>query len=242
MTEQELREIFVHNAERYLGTAEGSAEHKEIIDLYNSYMPHPRGYEMTMNDSWCAAFVSAITILSEMTDIMPIECSCYYYKCNAQDMGIAIGTPSAPLIYSAQIGDIIIYDWDNGGSHQDHIGIIALRQGKMLTVIEGNKNNIVDYRYVDIDSTLINCIIFPNYAQLVDDTDHWDYGNLGWNKDDKGWWYAYGHNKGEYHKNNTYRIANELFFFDTEGYCVMPTNIECDVRGAMKYIHGERVK
>lgn len=240
MTERELREIFVSTAERYIGTTEGSAQHKEIIDIYNTYMPHPRGYKMTMNDSWCAAFVSAITILSEMTDIMPIECSCYYYKCNAQAMGIAIGNYPDILRYNVQMGDVIIYNWHNGGADEDHIGIVRTRLNNSLVVIEGNKDDMVTYREIGVDDININCIIMPDFNALA--TSDWDYENLGWNEDEVGWWFAYGHNKGEYHKNNAYRIENELFFFDTEGYCVIPTNIECDERGAMKYIHGKRVK
>ena len=70
----------------------------------------------------------------------------------------------------------------------------------------------------------------------------YDYENLGWNKDKKGWWYAYGHNKGEYHINNAVRIDGKLYFFDTDGYCVYPTKIECDSKGAMLYIYGEKVR
>ena len=38
MTENELRAKVVDIAKAYLGTAEGSAKHKEIIDTYNGYV------------------------------------------------------------------------------------------------------------------------------------------------------------------------------------------------------------
>lgn len=243
MTVQELRESFVWNAKLYLGVKEGSDKHMEILDLYNSYKPHPRGYAMTPTDSWCAAYVSAIAILSEFEDIMPIECSCYYYKCIAQDMGISISADNA-LDLNLDKGDIVLYNWHNGGALQDHIGIIESINGGILKVIEGNKDNAVGYREISMYDNRIDSYVTPLFGKLVypESTEKWDYENIGWNKDDVGWWYAYGHHQGEYHKNNAYRIDNELFFFDTEGYCVIPETIECDNRGAMRYIHGKRVQ
>lgn len=76
----------------------------------------------------------------------------------------------------------------------------------------------------------------------------YDYENLGWNEDKVGWWYAYGHNKGEYHVNNAVRIfcprtgEMELYFFDTEGYCVKNPVIETEESGELRYIRGDRVK
>lgn len=37
----------------------GDAVHKSIVDAYNSYLPHPRGYKLTYTDDYCAAMVSA---------------------------------------------------------------------------------------------------------------------------------------------------------------------------------------
>ena len=53
MTENELRAKVVDIAKAYLGTAEGSAKHKEIIDTYNGYSdPNRRAglYHLRIND------------------------------------------------------------------------------------------------------------------------------------------------------------------------------------------------
>ena len=46
----------------------------------------------------------------------------------------------------------------------------------------------------------------------------YDYENIGWNEDTKGWWYAYGHFKGEYYKNQVVCIDGKYYAFDAEGY------------------------
>lgn len=72
------------------------------------------------------------------------------------------------------------------------------------------------------------------------------YENLGWNEDAEGWWYAWGHNKGQYHVNNVVRIVYEgkekLWGFDTEGYLCDMSRCEMNPDGSIKYIHGNRIK
>ena len=76
MTELELRMMYVNAATGYYGCKENDGSHKPIIDLYNSYTPHPRGYRMTYDAPWCAAFASAMAVECGFTDIIPVECSC----------------------------------------------------------------------------------------------------------------------------------------------------------------------
>ena len=42
-------------AARWLGTKEGSQEHRKILEVYNSIDPLPRGYAVKQTDPWCAA-------------------------------------------------------------------------------------------------------------------------------------------------------------------------------------------
>ena len=53
MDENCLRQKYVDAAVAYLGAKKGSAKHHEIVDIYNSYLPHPRGYAMTYSANWC---------------------------------------------------------------------------------------------------------------------------------------------------------------------------------------------
>lgn len=72
------------------------------------------------------------------------------------------------------------------------------------------------------------------------------YENLGWNEDAEGWWYAWGHDKGQYHVNNVVRIVykgkEKLWGFDTEGYLCDMSQCEMNPDGSIKYIHGKRIK
>ena len=47
-------------AAQWLGAKEGTKEHREILAVYNSIRPLPRGYKVRESDAWCAAFVSAV--------------------------------------------------------------------------------------------------------------------------------------------------------------------------------------
>lgn len=68
------------------------------------------------------------------------------------------------------------------------------------------------------------------------------YENTGWNKDNTGWWYAYGHNKGEYYRNTIVSIGGRLCAFNANGYFV--TNCECihDTNGYIDTVLGDIYK
>lgn len=233
------REIFISAAQQYLGVEKGSKRHHEIIDIYNAYSGKPRGYTVTYDDNWCATFVSAVACLAEVEDAIPLECSCYYMRENAKARGIY---KKLDVIITPDEGDIILYDWE-GDSVPNHVGIVISANADYLTVIEGNKTengkSVVGTRNISYGDERICGYIEPIFS---DEVEPYDYENIGWNKDENGWWYAYGHKKGEYHINNAVRIENDLYFFDTDGYCVYPESIETTNKGAMKYIHGRRVQ
>ncbi len=63
----------------------------------------------------------------------------------------------------------------------------------------------------------------------------------GWNRNNTGWWYVYD-DKDSYHINNAVRINNELYFFDTEGYCVKNPTVSTRDTGELVHISGERIK
>ena len=61
----------VHTAQTWLGFREGFANHEQILQIYNNHEPLAQGYAVTVNDSWCAAFASAVAIQCRLTDIVP---------------------------------------------------------------------------------------------------------------------------------------------------------------------------
>lgn len=168
------RSEVVKLAKSWIGKKESDGSFKSIIDIYNSYMPHPRGVKMTYTAAWCATTWSALAIALGYTDIMPIECSCGELIKKAKEMGVWIENDS----YLASPGDAILYDWDDDGKGDnvgwpDHIGIIekvsdSVNSGKTYTVIEGNKNDAVGRRTVKVDGKFIRGFIVPKYDDKIE--------------------------------------------------------------------------
>lgn len=173
-------------AEKWTGIKEGTSEHRAIVDIYNSFLPHPRGYTLTVNDSWCAAFVSACAIKTYNTDVIPVECSCKYMI----DGFMSLGEWVEDDAYVAQAGDVIFYDWGDSGSGDntgwpDHVGIVDHVLNGYMVVIEGNKNNEVGRRTIAINSKYIRGFGVPKYSSgvktvtddIVTDVINGKYGN-----------------------------------------------------------------
>ena len=51
------REELVSAMESFAGASKGNAKHKEILDIYNSCKPLPRGVKMLTSYAWCCATV-----------------------------------------------------------------------------------------------------------------------------------------------------------------------------------------
>lgn len=49
------RDEFIKTMTGWVGAVRGDAVHKQIVDGYNSFLPHPRGYKLTYSDDYCAA-------------------------------------------------------------------------------------------------------------------------------------------------------------------------------------------
>ena len=167
MTEFEARGLYVNTAKSYLNFSEASGKHRQIIDLYNSMSPLPRGYKVTYTDAWCATFVSAMAIKCKMTNIIPRECGCYYQVEAFKKMNRWMENDA----YRPQAGDIIYYDWqDNGiGDNSgvpDHVGIVcSVSSNNTIAVIEGNYSDTVKYRYIKVNARNIRGYGLPDYAK-----------------------------------------------------------------------------
>lgn len=154
----------IAQARSWIGCKESNGTHRKIIDIYNGHRPLARGYQVRYSDAWCATFVSACAIKTGMTDIIPIECGCgemvrLFKKLGEWDENDArIPKP----------GDIIFYDWNDSGrgdnaGNPDHVGIVEKVSGGIITVIEGNKNNAVGRRGVQINGRYIRGYGVPRY-------------------------------------------------------------------------------
>lgn len=158
------RSAVVALVQSWIGKKESDGSHKSIIDIYNTYTPHPRGYKLQYTDAWCAGMVSALAIKLGYTDIMPVECSCYYLIEAAKKMGIWQEKDS----YVPSPADLMLYDWEDSGSgdntgNPDHVGVVEKVSGTTITVIEGNYSNSVKRRTMQVNGKYIRGFICPKY-------------------------------------------------------------------------------
>lgn len=158
------RNEIVKQAQAWVGLKESNGSHKQIIDIYNTIKPLPRGYKMTYTAAWCAATISALAVVCKATDIIPQECSCLRMIDKAKAMGIWVESDA----HVPKAGDIMMYDWDDSGSGEntnnpDHVGIVEKITGNTITVIEGNYSNAVKRRTVLVNGRYIRGYIVPKY-------------------------------------------------------------------------------
>lgn len=156
-------------AQSWVGKRESDGSHKAIIDLYNSHRPLARNYRVKYTDEWCATFVSAVAIKLGYTSIIPTECSCQ----KMIDLFKIIGCWVENENRTPKAGDVIFYDWQDSGSGDntgwsDHVGIVEKVSGNTITVIEGNKNEVVARRTLQVNGKYIRGYGVPRYdAEVV---------------------------------------------------------------------------
>jgi len=163
--EAALRLQTIAQAEKYLGLQESDRSHQQIIDLYNSHEPLAQDYRMQYTDSWCAAFVSAVAIGQELTDIIPTECGCQRQIGLWQEMGRWEESDR----YIPQPGDLIYYDWDQTERGEctgwsDHVGMVVGVKWPFFRIIEGNKDDMVAYRVISANEITIRGFGIPDYS------------------------------------------------------------------------------
>ena len=169
MTETELRQKVVSTAEAWLGTREYDAKHYEMLDIYNSQRPLPRGTRMLASWPWCAAFVSTVSLQCGLRDIMPTECGCPGMVRLYQELGRWVEDDA----YIPSQGDVIFYDWQDTGygdnvGHPDHVGIVLDCDGQNMTIIEGNNANAVNKRVLAVNDRFIRGYGVPDFASKAD--------------------------------------------------------------------------
>ena len=166
-----LRCQVVKTAEQYLGYNEADKSHCAILDRYNAHEPLAVDYVVQPDDSWCATFVSTVSIELDLTHIIPTECGC------ERQIGLfqALGTWEEDDSCIPLPGDIIYYDWDetkwgDATGWSDHVGIVVGTKWPFIKVIEGNKDDAVSYRVLIINDIHIRGFGKPDYASVIANT------------------------------------------------------------------------
>lgn len=148
----------------WLGYNEANGKHRQIIDLYNSVKPLPRGYAVKYTDEWCDTTVSAAGIKAGCSDLIGRECGCEKHIDIFKSKGIWI--EDGTIV--PQPGDIILYNWDDStqpnDGYSDHIGFVESVSGNQITCIEGNKNEAVARRTIPVGWGFIRGYARPKYA------------------------------------------------------------------------------
>lgn len=185
VSEEAIRQRVVEEAAKLVGIREGGAEHKAIIDAYNTQLSKlPRGYKVKYTDAWCAVTMSYIGIALMISHIILPECSCgkmiELYK--------AQGRWEERDDYVPRPGDICMLDWDAAKGEcvgsPDHVGMVEWCDGKNVGLIDGNNgDNTVGRRTVPVEYIKTRGFCLPDYGKLVQGffdvpKDAWYYGDV----------------------------------------------------------------
>lgn len=166
--EKELRLQVIQTAQGWLGSKEGTDNHKAILRIYNTHRPLAQGYEVRDDDSWCATFGSTVAIQCGLTNIIPTECSCERQINLFRDMGCWEEKDD----YIPLPGDYIFYtlknpSMDDSTAWSDHVGIVVGTWHGFIKVIEGNNGGTVKYRVIPVDDPRIRGFALPDYEMLL---------------------------------------------------------------------------
>lgn len=147
----------------WIGFNESNGRFKEIIDLYNSVKPLPRGYAVKYSDEWCDTCVSAAAVKAGCEELIGRECGVENHIEIFKQKGIWIEDGTV----TPKPGYVIAYNWyrstqPNDG-YADHIGYVESVSGSNITVIEGNKGEAVARRVIPVGWGYIRGYAAPKY-------------------------------------------------------------------------------
>ena len=142
----------------------GTAGHKKVLEVYNAQKPLPQGYALKESDYWCAAFTTVVFLLNGYNAFA--ECSCPRMIEKAKKKGLWKESDS----YKPQIGDVILYDWQDSGigenyGQPDHVGVVISVSGDKFVVREGNKGGTIGDREMRVDGKYIRGYILPDFTE-----------------------------------------------------------------------------
>ena len=151
----------------WLGYSEANGKFREIIDLYNSVKPLPRGYVVQYSDEWCDTCVSAAGIRAGCSELIGRECGVEEHVKIFKKMGIWIEDGTI----TPEPGYVIVYNWDKAAQpndgYSDHIGFVEKVSGGMITAIEGNRGEKVARRAIPLGWGYIRGYAAPQYEKAV---------------------------------------------------------------------------
>lgn len=150
-------------ARSWIGYSEANRKFKEIMEVYNNHTPLARNYKIKPTDHWCDCFVSACAIKAGAVDIIGTEVGCEKHIEIFKKKGIWIEDGKT----KPKVGDIILFNWDDSSQpndgHADHIGFVEQQYGNTIVCIEGNKDEKVARRTINVGWGYIRGFARPKY-------------------------------------------------------------------------------
>ena len=134
----------------------------DVVDVYNTYLPHPRGYKVKYSDQLCATYVSAIFISLSWTDLVPPECGARQLYRNME----AIGCASSDVRRVPSPGDLIFFGQNSTPNGINHVGIVVdITQGnKRIVYYDISTSGRVAQHYCPVGYAWICGFGMPDYA------------------------------------------------------------------------------
>ena len=137
------RQTLVQNAIALKG------ERNAVVDIYNTFLPRPRGYKVKYDDMLCATYASTPFIQLGWMDIVPPECGAMQLYRNMEALGRAVLDKTR----TPDIGDLIFFGNGNTVSKINHVGIVTEVKGKQiyyfdLQSVVGRHTCPVGYAYI----------------------------------------------------------------------------------------------
>lgn len=167
--------------ESFVGMRENSQQFKQFVNGYNTIKPLPRGYRLKCSDEWCAAFLSYLSFKRGSLAALPAECSCVQMRKKLLENGAT--EIKAKSDTDLKAGDIVFYRFKKASP--THVGIIDSYprvsgvKGRMWKVLEGNKNETVDFRYIHFNDKTVHSFIRPAWENVSRETIDPDIIELG---------------------------------------------------------------
>lgn len=134
----------------------------EVVDIYNTFLPRPRGYKVKYSDMLCATYVSAIFIKLGWTDIVPPECGARQLYRNMD--AISCATPDVKR--TPQPGDLIFFGNGQKPDGINHVGIVVelTNAGKRIVYYDISNSGRVGKHYAPVGYNWICGYGMPDYA------------------------------------------------------------------------------
>ena len=158
-----------------IGSQELGTFHQRLVESYNKIEPLPRNYKVSLNDPWCAIYVSAMWHNWMTGYWFPYECSCGRMAALAAKKNKFWAVEKV----MAHIGWLMFYDWERDGS-PDHVGYIidVDNYHDRIRVVEGNYSNMVKERYIPINDRRIYGYVELEYEDSeIDRAKEWVTNN-----------------------------------------------------------------